>query len=325
MIVTSNFKPAWWLYSAHAQTIYPTLTRRPGIGPVSRRERIELPDGDFIDISWADNDLLPDRPLVILLHGLGGNMQSSYVSGLLTAFNQQGWRAMLMHFRGASDESNRLARAYHSGDTADFNFLLNLLAEREPDTQKAAVGISLGGNVLLKWLGEQGGQSLLTTAVAVSVPFQLRLAADRMSQGFSRIYQRYLLAKLRKTFAKKIQQLREIPPPLQNIERWQCFWTFDENVTAPLHGFSGVHEYYRQSSCRSYLAAIDTPTLILHAIDDPFMTEEALPAEEELSSLIRLELSNKGGHVGFIGGNIPGKPVYWLEERIPRYLKDLLK
>lgn len=323
MIVESQFKPAWWLATAHAQTLYSTVTRRNS-APVDHVERIELPDGDFIDTAWAINGVPEKAPLVILLHGLGGSVDSTYIAGLMNACNQQGWRAVLMHFRGASTEPNRLVRAYHSGDTADFDFYLRLLTEREPDTQKAAIGISLGGNVLLKWLGEQGPQTLLNAAIAVSVPFELRLVADKMSRGFSRIYQRYLLQRLRKVFHRKIQAWPdELPKALQDYAKWRCFWTFDDNVTAPLHGFSSVHDYYRQSSSRSYLRAIATPTLIIHSRDDPFMTVNVLPRNDELSDYVTLELSAKGGHVGFISGQFPGKPVYWLEKRIPEYLNTI--
>jgi len=323
MIRSSEFKPAWWLATAHGQTMFATLIRRVS-APVSRVERMELPDGDFIDLAWADKECEPGSPLVILLHGLGGNLKSKYVAGLMNACNQSGWRVVLMHFRGASEEANRKPRAYHSGDTLDFDFLLRELDSREPNTLKAAVGISLGGNVLLKWLGEQQKQSLLDTAVAVSVPFELRLVADKMCQGFSKIYQRYLLRKLRQVFSRKTLKHGEpLPQALQDYDKWECFWTFDDNVTAPLNGFSSVHDYYRQSSSRKFLADIATPTLIIHAMDDPFMTTAALPGENELSRWVTLELSEKGGHVGFIGGNLPGKPVYWLEKRIPSWLRGV--
>ncbi|ASQ46874.1 hydrolase [Legionella clemsonensis] len=322
MIIDSNFKPAWWLANPHAQTLFPTLTRRIQ-APVDRNERIELPDGDFIDLAWAVNGLPADAPVVVLLHGLGGSIESAYVAGLMYALNRGGWRAVLMHFRGASKEPNRLPRAYHSGDTGDLNFFLQLLAKREPHTKKAAVGVSLGGNVLLKWLGENGPQKILEVAVAVSVPFQLRLVANKICQGFSRIYQSYLLRRLKAVFTQKITSLENnLPEPLKNIERWQCFWTFDEYVTAPLHGFPNVHTYYREASSRNYLQGIATPTLIIHALDDPFMTPEVIPSENELSQHIILELSDTGGHVGFITGNIPGVPVYWLEQRIPAFLKS---
>ncbi|STX28098.1 hydrolase of the alpha/beta-hydrolase fold family [Legionella beliardensis] len=321
MIINSSFKPAWWLPSAHTQTIYPTLARKVK-APVDKIERVELLDGDFVDLAWASNGLPTDAPLVILLHGLGGSMQSPYAGGLMQALNNCGWRAVLMHFRGSSGEPNRLARAYHSGDTMDFDFIVKRLAQAEPHSLKAAIGISLGGNVLLKWLGESGKQDLLVTAVAVSVPFQLRLVADRINQGFSRVYQNHLLRRLQHVFGNKRAILtNNLPEALQNIEKWRCFWTFDEHVTAPLHGFANVHDYYRKASSYNYLPNILTPTLIIHAQDDPFMTPEVIPSAEQLPDCVTLELSKKGGHVGFISGNTPGKPIYWLDERIPDYLK----
>ncbi|MBA3537678.1 MAG: hydrolase [Tatlockia sp.] len=324
MIIKSDFKPAWWLPNAHIQTLYPTLMRRIK-SPVDLIERIELADGDFIDLAWAINGLAKDRPLIVFLHGLGGSMDSTYAAGMMSAFNRCGWRSVLMHFRGASKEPNRLARAYHSGDTGDIDYLFKLLAEREPETKKAAVGVSLGGNVLLKWLGEKGPQSFIDAAVAVSVPFQLRLVADRISTGFSRVYQGYLLRRLREVFEQKKTRFSEenMPVALRDAHKWQCFWTFDENVTAPLHGFRHVHHYYRESSSLNYLTEIKTPTLIIHAMDDPFMTPEVVPTEEQLSNDIILELSQKGGHAAFISGKIPAKPIFWLEQRIPDYLKQV--
>ncbi len=324
MIIESAFKPAWWLTNAHAQTLYSTVARRLQT-PIDSRERFELPDGDFVDLAWAVNGLDSDAPLVVLLHGLGGNADSNYVAGLLHAFNRCGWRGVLMHFRGASHEPNRLPRAYHSGDTGDVDCLLRVLAAREPNTKKAIVGVSMGGNVLLKWLGEQGSQSLVHAAVAISVPFQLRLVADRINQGFSRIYQAYLLRRLRQVFVRKLERHGdEIPVSMSDLDSLRCFWTFDEHVTAPLHGYSHVHAYYREASSRQYLVNIMTPTLIIHALDDPFMTPEAIPQANELSKDITLEVSRRGGHVGFVSGHVPGMPVYWLDERIPQYLNDYM-
>lgn len=325
MIVNSDFKPAWWLISSHGQTLYPTLTRNIK-APVDLVERIELPDGDFIDLAWAINGLDSQTPVVILLHGLGGSVESAYAAGLMQVFNHCGWRAVLMHFRGASSEPNRLPRAYHTGDTGDVNYFIRLLAEREPQTKKAVVGVSLGGNVLLKWLGEQGPQQLISAAVAVSVPFQLRLVADKIGSGFSRIYQAYLLRRMKRIFERKkaVFADKEIPQIYREMHKCHCFWTFDECVTAPLHGFPHVHAYYKEASSRPYIAKIATQTLIIHALDDPFMTPDIVPAEEELSKDVTLELSAKGGHVGFISGHLPGKPVYWLEQRIPDFLKPIL-
>nr|HAT8712922.1 hydrolase [Legionella jordanis] len=324
MIIDSTFKPAWWLSNSHAQTVFPTLTRRIQ-APVDEIERLELPDGDFIDLAWANNALPKDAPLIVLLHGLGGGIQSSYVGGFMRAINRMGWRAVLMLFRGAGKDPNRFPRAYHSGDTGDLNYFLNLIAKREPNSKKAIVGVSLGGNVLLKWLGETGKQSIIKTAVAISVPFQLRLVADRVSRGFSRIYQGYLLRGLKAVFEQKMAVYGDnLPEPLKNFQKWQCFWTFDEYVTAPLNGFPNVHTYYRESSSRYYLNHIATPTLIIHALDDPFMTPDVVPTPKELSKDTVLELSPTGGHMGFISGNIPGIPVYWLEQRVLDHLKSVL-
>ena len=240
------------------------------------------------------------------------------------AFNQQGWRSVLMHFRGAGQELNRLPRAYHSGDTADLDFLMSTLNQREPGTKKVIVGVSLGGNVLLKWLGEQGHQSTINAAVAISVPFVLNKVANRMNTGFSRLYQTHLLNQFKEVFARKATLFKNPPDALKKAANCNCFWTFDDQVTAPLYGFNNVHSYYRECSSRKYLRHIATPTLIIHSLDDPFMTADALPTEQELSDSVILELSKKGGHVGFITGNTIGTPVYWLDQRIPEYILEQL-
>lgn len=324
MMIDSPFTPAWWLTNAHLQTLYPTFMRKIK-APVTKKEHLELPDGDFLSLAWAEGGLGQSAPLVILLHGLGGSLSSAYIPGFMTALNAQGYRAVLMHFRASGEVPNRLLRAYHSGDTADLDYFLKELVKKEPDTPKAVVGVSMGGNVLLKWLGESGGQCLITAAVAVSVPFELQLVADHIHRGFSRNYEKYLLKKMQRLFIRKLEHHQaDIPPALKNIKQFRCFWTFDEHITAPLHGFKHVHEYYRKSSSRQYLSAIQTPTLIIHALDDPFMTPAVIPNASELSSSVRFELSPKGGHVGFVTGRIPGRPVYWLDERIPLFLKDYL-
>ncbi len=323
MRITSSFKPAWWLSNPHAQTIFSTLKKRQKL-PITQLERLELPDGDFIDLTWANHHLDKNTPLVVFLHGLGGSLNSSYVAGQLNAYNRHGWRAVFMHFRGASKEPNRLPRAYHSGETTDLHFLLETLNKREPHTKKAVVGVSLGGNVLLKWLGEQGIQSLVHGSIAISTPFELSLLADHMNRGFARIYQKYLINNLRTLFKRKLKKYpNTVLPYLKNIDTLHSFWEFDNQITAPLHGFSNATSYYQQSSSRQFLTHIKTPTLILHALDDPFMTPKAIPNENELSEHIQLEVSAKGGHVGFISGNIPGKPVYWLDERTPQFLASI--
>lgn len=325
MKIKSDFIPAWWLPNSHIQTIYPRFANRAP-ADIDFMERFELSDGDFIDLAWAVRGLSVDAPLVILLHGLGGGLQSTYVAGLLRSFNVAGFRAVLMHFRGASDEPNRHPRAYHSGETADLNELLEKLNQREPLTQKAVVGISLGGNVLLKWLGEQGRQSLIQAAVAVSVPFQLAKVAERMNQGFSRVYQAHLLNKLRTVFLNKLDTVnREMPLSKEDLMSIKTMFEFDERITAPLHGFKNAAAYYQEASAIHYLTGIATPTLVIHALDDPFMVPDVVPGEALLSQDVLLEWSMKGGHVGFIAGEHFRKPIYWIEQRISLFLRDYLK
>jgi predicted alpha/beta-fold hydrolase len=322
VIVESEFRPAPWLRNPHLQTIF-AASLRPRPQLEVRRERIELPDGDFLDLDWAEAGATPDAPLVLLLHGLTGSIESKYARGLMRCVQARGWRAVLMHFRGASGEPNRLPRGYHSGETTDVDYIARLLHAREPQTPLAAVGYSLGGNVLLKWLGEQGSNLPLRTAVAISVPFDLRLCAEAIRQGFSRVYMNRLLRLMRAGVQQKFQRI-EAPFPLPRLHRLRDFFEYDDAITAPLHGFAGVDDYYNRCSSRPFLRHIRIPTLILHARDDPFMSPQVVPHAHELSEQVRLELSEHGGHVGFVSADARGRPVFWLEQRIPAHLAHYL-
>jgi len=302
------------------QTIYASLFRRaPRLS--LRRERIELRDGDFVDLDWTPGQR---GPVVLVLHGLEGSSDSPYARGMLNVALASGWRGAVMHFRGCSGEPNRLDRSYHSGDTGDLADVVAILRAREDVSTIAVVGYSLGGNVLLKWLGERGREAPLAAAVAVSAPYTLSLAADRLAGGLSRVYQsrliREMCAKLRRKFAD-----RAAPVDLDAAYGSRDFWEFDDRVTAPLHGFEDVHDYYARSSSRQYLGGIGIPTLILHARDDPFMTPDVVPSRGELSPSTELEVSDHGGHVGFVHGALPWRPRYWLEERIPAFLRHHLE
>lgn len=314
------FRPAWWLPGAHLQTVWPALLRRPPRLAL-RRERVELADGDFLDLDWGPPQ---PGPLVLILHGLEGSSASGYARGLLVVLAGRGWQGLVMHFRSCSGEPNRLARSYCAGDTDDLSAVVALLRRRYPRRPLAAVGYSLGGNVLLKWLGEQRAAAPLSAAVAVSVPFLLERAARRMSQGLSRIYQRYLLDACKASYRRKFRARDDAPVPLDALSRLTDFYQFDDRITAPLHGYAGVDDYYARASCRDYLQGIAIPTLILHALDDPFMLPEAVPAEAELGPCVTLELSRSGGHVGFVSGRWPGRARYWLEQRVPAFLTDCL-
>lgn len=310
----ADFRPAWWIPGPHLQTLFPHLFRQLKL-PALRRERLELDDGDFLDLDYTEDQT---GPLVLLLHGLEGSRDSHYVRGLLNSLPDCGLQTVLFNFRSCSGEPNRLPRSYHSGETGDLGYVLTHLRHRFPQRRLFAVGISLGGNVLLKWLGEQSRQTDIERAIAISVPFRLDLAAERMQRGLSRFYQKHLLTKLRQSLRLK-SRLVEFPVELEQLEGLNTFRKFDDRVTAPLHGFDGVDDYYRRSSSRSYLHAIQTPTLIIHADDDPFMTADATPEVQELSPSITLELTRSGGHVGFVSGRIPGRPDYWLDKRCCRF------
>lgn len=321
------FQSPWWLKTAHLQTVYPALFRKPDLVPLVKRERLATPDNDFIDVDFCGEG---PRPLVMLLHGLTGSSQSGYIKGLQTVFWQQGWRSAALNFRGCSGEPNRLARCYHSGDTEDIDFLYRILRQREPETPLAAVGFSLGGNVLLKWLGEQGANVTLSAAVAVSVPLVLSQCATKLDSGFSIIYRDRLLMELKEYLDTKLDYLigigqhdeaRKIEQ-LGDLSSVKSFWQYDDRVVARLHGFEDVHDYYRRSSSRQFLKAIRVPTLLIQAFDDPFMTPAVLPEPDELSSSVSLEVTQGGGHVGFVEGANPLKPGYWLERRIPCFLAE---
>jgi predicted alpha/beta-fold hydrolase len=322
----SQFKPAWWLNHAHLQTLYPALWRKTPQPPLWR-ERLITPDHDFIDIDYCGTG---NAPLIILLHGLTGSSQSSYIKGLQRVLLQHGFRSVTLNFRGCSGEYNRLARCYHSGETEDINFLYQTLRQREVTTPIAVIGFSLGGNVLLKWLGEQGKQLDLFAAVAVSVPLLLNVCATKLDKGFSKLYRANLLRDLKHYISAKQQHLEKLGATqeankikqLGDLTAINSFWQYDEVVVAKLHGFANAHDYYQKSSARQFLKTIAIPTLIIQAFDDPFMTPDVLPHLDELSPAVQLEITQGGGHVGFVAGKNPFKPIYWLERRILMFLKQ---
>jgi uncharacterized protein len=327
ILSTSTFNPAWWLSNCHLQTIYPALFRKASNPPDYHLERLTTPDHDFIDIYFCGSG---NQPLVILLHGLTGSSQSSYIKGLQLALFKQGLRSAALNFRGCSGQSNNTARSYHSGETEDIQFLYQTLRQREPDTPIGAVGFSLGGNVLLKWLGEQGQNLNLFAAVAVSVPLLLGICATKLDSGVAKLYRGNLLKELKAYMHTKLLHLENIGrideaqrvKALGDLSTINSFWQYDDRVVAKLHGFEDVHDYYHRSSARQYLKSTVVPTLLIQALDDPFMTPEVLPGLDEISPFVQLEFTKHGGHVGFITGRVPFKPQYWLEQRIPEFLLE---
>ncbi len=313
-VIESSFSPAWWLPGHHLPTLWPSLFRpRPQI--TLTRERVELADGDFLDLSWHGK---AGNPIIMLLHGLEGSLHSPYAKPTLKLLADSGYQACMMHFRGCSGEPNRLPRSYHSGDSKELQTIVTHIQDSRNQDVYAIVAFSLGANVLLKWLGEKGATAGIKRAIAISVPFLLNEAADRLDQGFSRFYQRHLLNSLKRKYVEKTRLgLVDLNIDINTIHN---FRQFDERVTAPLHGFAGADDYYRRCSCRQFIPGIRVPTLILHDKHDPFMWPTTIPTEQELPSEVQLELTEGGGHVGFIYGATPARAKYWTEKRLLAWL-----
>jgi len=324
---TIPFKPAWWLKNPHLQTLYPNRVRKPPKIKDIKREKLITPDNDFLDIDWCGES---EGSLVILMHGLTGSSQSVYIKGMQSILLKQGIRSVALNFRGCSGVPNDLARGYHSGDTGDIDFLYQTIRQREPDTPLAVIGFSLGGNVLLKWLGEQGDNIDIKAAIAISVPLVLAECANKLDSGFSKNYRTYLINELLQYMSGKSEHLQKIRADsemekisqLGDLSKIKSFWQYDDQIVAKLHGFKDVHDYYQRSSSRQYLKHIQVPTLIIQANDDPFTTPKVIPKPEELPPQVKLEVTKGGGHVGFITGKNPFKPIYWLEKRTLEYFKN---
>ena len=324
-VIRGAFEPHPWLRNPHLQTIVPVLRPTPRLD--LRIERRELPDGDFVDIGWCQPPAgtpapAAGAPLVVLLHGLTGGFEAKYARGTALNLMRMGWRAVILQFRGAGNEPNRLPRHYHHGDTQDLRELLGDLREREPGTKLFAVGWSLGGNVLLKYLGEDGDRTPLAGAVAVCPPFQLKPCAERLRTGFSRLYQRHLMSELLRMIRRK-HELTPLPIDLAEVVRSKDFFEFDDRATALLNGFKDAEDYYARAACGQYLRGIARPTLAISAKDDPFMTPAIIPSERALPPSMTIEACDRGGHVGFIAAGPRRAPRWWLEERIPQYLRTL--
>ena len=315
--------PASWLPGRHLQTIFGPLLRRPAALPL-RRERWELADGDFVDADrFAPRDPSGDAPTLLVLHGLEGSTGTAYSRGLLREAHQRGWGGAGLNFRSCSGEPNRLLRSYHSGHTEDLAFAIGKLRAERPGSPLGCVGVSLGGNVLVKWLAEQGAgaPSELRAAVAISAPFDLALSARALdgpgfwALAYRRQFLKTLVAKAREKSARFREQLG--PGRLRGIRTLR---EFDERLTGPVHGFTGADDYYARCSSGPLLPLVRVPLLLLAAADDPFVPPASLPVESARANpWVTLEVSKGGGHVGFIGGS-PWRPRYLAEERAGAWL-----
>jgi predicted alpha/beta-fold hydrolase len=318
-----------WLPGPHVQTIWPAVIapRLRRMQTVAyRRERWTTPDNDFIDLDFActarpsetatatspsSAPRLQDpdpRPLVVLFHGLEGSSTSHYATAICAQALQQGWRAVVPMFRGCSGEPNIAPRAYHSGDSNEIDWILRRLhREHASHAPLFAMGISLGGNALAKWLGERAEQAAFITAAAtVCAPHDLQAGAKALATGFNRVYTASFMRTLKHKSLLKLQRY----PGLFDRERMLAardFFDFDDAVTAPMHGFSSCYDYWTRSSCRQFLGGIRVPTLILNTLNDPFVPASVLAGPEQVSRQVELDYPTQGGHVGFASSGFPGR------------------
>ena len=318
-----NFTPAFGLSNRHIQTLYSKFFRKD-ISLNLENGIFNLSDGDFIEYSWCNKPTSPNTPIVLLLHGLEGSVNSPYIRGMMKTFEIHNISSVIMHFRGCGIEDNLFAKSYHSGQISDVQEFIQYIKNTYPKNDLCAVGYSMGGNILLKLLASYKHNSPIKKAISVSAPLLLDNSLKTINKGFSKIYQSYLLNNLKIHLKKKykkhdIQKLINFKE--ENIKNIKSIWEFDDIYTSKIHGFETAQNYYNISSSKQYLKDITIPTLLIHALDDPFMTKEILPNNEDLPKNIQLQVSKNGGHVGFISGSI-FNPTFWLEEKIITYIRS---
>lgn len=315
-VVTSNYRPPRWLRHGHLQTVYPVMFRRR-IKLAYHRERLELPDGDFLDLDWSR---VGAKRVAILSHGLESDSNAGYIRGMASALNAAGWDALAWSFRGCGAEPNRLMRFYHSGETRD---LAAIIAHAAADYESIAlVGFSLGGNMTLLYLGETPPHPAVVAGIAISAPVDLGASARALDARWdNQVYLRRFL----KTLVAKVEAKAILFPDaidVTGIRRIRTFGEFDDRYTSRLHGFRDASDYYARSSSRPHLRAIDVPTLLLNARDDPFLPDECFPVvEAEANLCLFLEAPAYGGHVGFVGAAGRRRRSFWAERRAVEFLR----
>lgn len=330
---SAPYSAPFWLPGGHLQTIYAaTLVSTPTVN--YRRERWELPDGDFVDVDWAEPDIIENSPgadlssdlpanlslnlpIVALFHGLEGDSQSNYARALMAETVAKGWRGVVIHFRGCSGEPNRLPRVYYAGDTPEIQLLLSRVRETAPQSPIYAAGVSLGANALLKWLGESGeeAKAIISKAVAVSAPMDLAASATALDTGLNRIL---YTPRFVNSMRPKALAMNERFPGLLDTNKINAAKTIhdiDNAVTAVLYGAVDADDYYAKNASKPWLQQIRLPTLILNAKNDPFIPVETLPSKTEVSESVTLEYPETGGHVGFAGRDD------WLSKRLLEFFQ----
>ena len=324
--MSDPFRPAWFARNRHLQTMWGKLFRRPLPLPL-HEEQWAMPDGDRVRLHRLSAP--PGQPRLLLLHGLEGGPRSHYARGIMAEASRRGWAADLLVFRSCGGELNDARRFYHSGETGDVSAVLDRLVREEPDRALGVVGVSLGGNVLLKLLGERGDDlpPQLRAAAAVSVPYDLARGSDQVSRGFARVYERHFLGTLQQKVRAKLARYPDLCDA-GGLEGVRTLRDFDDLVTAPVHGFASAEDYYAQSSALRFLSGVRRPTLLLGAYDDPFLPAPVLDEVRSIASAtpaLRVEFLPHGGHVGFVGGRLPWRAEYWAERRVVEFLAPWLE
>ena len=320
-----RYAPAWWVPGPHAQTLWGKLFRRADRLP-SRHERWDTPDGDFVDVHRLD--AAPGAPRIVLLHGLEGGPRSHYAVGMFAEARRRGWGADLLVFRSCGPEANRTRRFYHSGETTDALLVIERVAAEHPGSALLLAGVSLGGNVLLKLLGERGERlpAAVRAAATVSVPYDLGRGSRHIGRGFGKVYERHFLRSLRRKAEAKLARYPDLCSP-ERLAAARTLPDFDDAVTAPVHGFASADDYYDRSSALRFLAGVRLPTLLLSAADDPFLPAEVLDEVRAIAArnpALHVEFVDRGGHVGFVAGRVPWRPFYYAEWRVADFLAGAL-
>ena len=320
----SKFKPAWWLPGPHLPTIWGKMARHRAPAH-DRLEQLTTPDGDHVALVRMGT-ITAGVPHLLILHGLEATIGAKYAHGMLDEARKAGWSGDMLMFRSCDGKINSARRFYHSGETTDLDHVVRTLIAQHPDVRLVICGVSLGGNVLLKWLGEQGKKlpSQVKRAAAVSVPFDLEASARLLERGFRRVYSRHFLTTLIEKTIRKIERY----PDLCDVARLRSvrtFFEFDDMVTGPLHGFAGAHDYYHQSSSIHFLDDVRVPTLLMSAWNDPFLPQDVLTAVRNIAmrnQYLFVEFPLTGGHVGWVAGQ-PWSQRYYMEERVVEWLSGV--
>jgi uncharacterized protein len=304
-----DYKRPRILFNNHLETVYPAIFRNVSLAKKYERERLILKDGDFLDLDWVK---INSQRLVIVSHGLEGNTNRGYIIGIVNAFLAKGFDCLAWNYRGCSEEMNWNLKFYHSGATDDLDEVINHAIKKNAYTEIVLIGFSLGGNLTLKYLGERKVVGLIRKAVVFSVPCHLHSSCLQLSTGANRIYSNRFLKSLKNKIRSKAQKFVQLD--VSKLERVGSLIEFDNNFTAPLHGFANAIDYYQKSSSIQFLKSIETPTLLVNAANDPFLSRECFPVDLLRNhKYVKIEIPEKGGHVGFTLFSQNG--LYWSELR----------